>query len=398
MCADRLAVGEAPACVQACPNQAIKIKTVSRSEVVSRNALGDASLIPGAPLSQWTEPSTRYLSASNKAQRLLPVDFTVAKPLHAHWPLVFMLVLTQMALGVFLIGGLVEWLAPAANSFRLTMVNAAAMAFLGLGLNVALLHLGRPLKAYRAMANLRRSWLSREIAGFNAFAGSATLALLIGVVPFLRSRWGDWQLLMTGATVVAGIIAVSCSAMLYIVTGRPLWRSTRTGLLFGGTSVVLGIAGTIFLLGLTSSAFWKPLIGIVGVTGAISSMSELRWPMAVQSATLSIAVLIKLWIEYVSLKQPPSSNEFTSFVLARRLLTREFRSLSTLRLALAGACGVALPLVIAGLCLVTVPNAVTMIVLVGVMLGGVFAGEISERYLFFATATARRMPGAPNQH
>ena len=52
MCSDRLEVGEAPACVQACPTEAIAIKVVSE-----KHALEDAqagTLIPGAPSSAAT--------------------------------------------------------------------------------------------------------------------------------------------------------------------------------------------------------------------------------------------------------------------------------------------------------------------------------------------------------
>jgi len=47
MCSDRLAVGEAPACVQACPNQAIRIQVIDQAQAVQASESG--AFLPGAP-------------------------------------------------------------------------------------------------------------------------------------------------------------------------------------------------------------------------------------------------------------------------------------------------------------------------------------------------------------
>src|SRR6185295_12836904 len=76
MCSSRLAVGEAPACVQACPNEAIRITMVETQPLVSQlRATTDSSpvFLPAAPAPGYTLPTTRYKSA-----KPLPVTLRAA--------------------------------------------------------------------------------------------------------------------------------------------------------------------------------------------------------------------------------------------------------------------------------------------------------------------------------
>jgi hypothetical protein len=89
--------------------------------------------------------------------------------LSTEWPLV---VFTLAA------AGLVSWLTASLGG----AVPTHAPAFLtgaALALGVSTLHLGRKGRAWRALLNLRRSWLSREIALFSVFAGLAAMYLLL---------------------------------------------------------------------------------------------------------------------------------------------------------------------------------------------------------------------------
>src|SRR5256885_310445 len=62
MCHGRLAVGEAPACVQACPSSAISIQILSKDAIRRSTVNPDARLLPGSCSSAYTQPATRYLS------------------------------------------------------------------------------------------------------------------------------------------------------------------------------------------------------------------------------------------------------------------------------------------------------------------------------------------------
>lgn len=83
----------------------------------------------------------------------------------------------------------------AAGAFELQLLPFLTMAFAGMGLSS--LHLGRKLRAWRAVLNFRRSWLSREIVFYSAFVGLAGLSLL-----FPTARW------LTGAAMITGFAAL----------------------------------------------------------------------------------------------------------------------------------------------------------------------------------------------
>ncbi len=222
MCHQRLAEGEAPACVQACPTEAIRIVTVSRTAdpVVpgSTAILGDLSI---------TRPTTRY-TGREIATSALAADREALVPQHAHWPLVFMLVLTQAGIGLLLAG-----VGRPADPSRLTIILTATILF-NAGMVAATLHLGQPLKAWRFFLGLKTSWLSREILAFSLFA---PIPLILSALPHLPD-FPHKELIsfMTGITAVPlGLIAVFTSVMIYQDTGRVSWRLYLTGSRFFGT-------------------------------------------------------------------------------------------------------------------------------------------------------------------
>ncbi|MCG8449073.1 MAG: 4Fe-4S dicluster domain-containing protein, partial [Pirellulales bacterium] len=97
MCHERLSVGEAPACVQSCPNQAIRIRTVQSETVIEESETNQ--FLPAAPEPGITLPTTVYKSEKSLPRNLLPADYFSANRQHSHLALVFMLVLTQLSVG-----------------------------------------------------------------------------------------------------------------------------------------------------------------------------------------------------------------------------------------------------------------------------------------------------------
>jgi len=224
MCHSRLEEGEAPACVQACPTEAISIKIIDTKKVVD-SARSEGEFLAGAPEPSYTVPTTRYVTKREVPMNTEAADQSALKPEHAHLPLVFMLVFTQFSAGFF------------AGNFLLgnsSLARSIAFAAMVVGLGASVLHLGRPLGAWRAFLGLRRSWLSREIVAFGGFSLVAA-AYTFGVLAEFSGP----------LAVITGMFGVLTSVMIYHDTQRAFWYFPISAVRFFGTSFGLGLAGSL---------------------------------------------------------------------------------------------------------------------------------------------------------
>lgn len=387
MCGDRLSVGEAPACVQACPNHAIRISVVDTREI-AENA--EANLfLPGAPEPGLTLPTTLYRTKKPLPANLLPANYYAASPQHAHWPLVFMLVLTQMSVGAFLIDqvlwdvDIVSGSVVALPTRTLHLATAFALGMIGLAASV--FHLGRPWLAYRAILGWRTSWLSREVLAFGGFAFSASLyAVILWAEAMGLAVSASWERALGIVVAMSGLVGVACSTMVYSSTRRIFWNPAYTGLKFLLTCFVLGIP--VVLLIRIAADVWTTTGGTICVPEHARELYPLL--MAAAAGKLFLEVIIFSWLR---------ARTLTPLRRTAVLLTGELAGASTSRFA----CGVVGGLLLPGLLWIgwsrvgeAIPPAA--IAMVGLMLGLNFAGEILERYLFFAAVVAPKMPGAPS--
>lgn len=334
LCHGRLAAGEAPACAQACPTQAIKIVLVTPAASSPYDAV---IRLPADPA--YTRPTTRYVSKNALPSALRPADADTLRPQPAHLPLVVLLVGTQLALGLLF--------SSLATHHSSLVTAAAALFFAALAASVA--HLGQPLRAWRIFLGLRRSWLSREAVLLGAAAPFVALAALLPLLPRMESSLATTAPAFSafighGASVIglsamikAAALALTaagvfCSAMLYIDTRRHFWRPSNT---------FARMVGTVLI---SAAAFIFP-------------------PAA------AVLVTTKLLAERVLLRASPTS---------ARLLAGPLRLLARARLLFgaSAALGLALDQALPGFILFTL-------------------GEILERVLYFRGVDAPKMPGHP---
>ena len=362
MCSNRLAAGEAPACVQACPNEAIRITVVEQRAVAEQFRTPSAAaallnpFLPASPRPAITVPTTRYISSKPLPANLLAGDHVRATPAYAHLPLVFMLVLTQLAVGASvasLFVGPAQWLTLAA-----LVVGAGA-------LGVASLHLGRPLKAWRAFLGWRRSWFSREVIVFGGFVPLAAAAALAAWRMDLPGWLGHW---LAPAAALTGLMGVACSAMIYADTGREYWRAAQCFGKFFGTTILLG-AATALALGHWFASLTQSECVALALILSVTSVAKLGFER-------------RIFLHLVDEETPAP----TPLNKTARLLTGELGLLARVRVALTLVGGVLLPLV-------QLLGRTSSAPLVCAALALCVAGELLERYLFFTAVAPAKMPG-----
>ncbi|MBK1883812.1 dimethyl sulfoxide reductase anchor subunit [Luteolibacter pohnpeiensis] len=258
MCHQRLAVGEAPACVQACPTEAIRIVKVPTKSPLAPDRISlfskNYKLPSGIPNSCVTRPATRYVGR-NLPDRIKAADLSALTPQHAHWPLIFMLTLTQAGIGLLSTSALV-------GKNHSPILAWAGTAIFMAGMAASLFHLGQPLKAWRFFLGLRTSWLSREILAFSMFAPIPVIYSALFLTPDFPFK-DLINLAVSYSVLPVGLLAIFTSVMIYVDTHRISWRIQLTAARFYGTLFTFAAAGILIITPSALSALL--LTGIVSM-------------------------------------------------------------------------------------------------------------------------------------
>ena len=302
LCKPRLDEGMEPACVGACPTHAIRIEKVDVAAWRADPSTGNA---PGLPPVGLTLSTTRISLPENLPPAAASASDWNLRPEHPHWPLVWLTILSQLAVGT-----------SATVSTAPDRVMAAILAVAAL--LGAMLHLGRPAMAWKALRNLRRSWLSREVLLLSIYGGLAVVAVLLPPLAIPAA--------------IVGAAGVFASARLYIVPGRPSWNTPLTVVRFGASALALGpaltghagLAAVGATIGVSATALnWlrlgrgddRPSWGsvqlelrwfrpwtvvrlataLMGIVGALAG-----WPVVLVMALLLVSEVIGRWLFFVT--------------------------------------------------------------------------------------------------
>lgn len=188
------------------------------------------------------------------------------------WSVIFFTVLAGMGQGLFLI--LVRVAADGADPLALAVGGFAATSLMCVGLACSFFHLGHPLRAWRAVAMWRTSWLSREVI---------VLPATIGVVVL----WSFAQLLGWSVASALGVAGVVLCLALWICTGMIYacirflrewahWYTPVNFLLLGWMSGACVFAAYWFsLYGVFGSAGYIELALVTTIAAAIARMASL---------------------------------------------------------------------------------------------------------------------------
>jgi len=203
-CDYRQSDGLSPACVVACPTDALRFDPDGEPSTVDRAGFPETGLRPAIRIvgdRRRTAPEMTAAPGQSAAWRRSETPGW--EGLRSEWSL--WIFTTTAAL-------LVAWFSAAsALEHAVALPIFAAAGILGLG--VSALHLGRITRAWRGILNFRRSWVSREATFFSAFFGAACVLTLVNGGPPGAAPW---------AAAVLGFAALFSMDMVYRVPGQPV--------------------------------------------------------------------------------------------------------------------------------------------------------------------------------
>lgn len=274
----------------------------------------------------------------------------------------------------------------------LLFLLALALLMITVGLLSSLAHLGKPLRAWRAMSQWRSSWLSREgVVSLLTYVPALALGALL--LPNLIASTEDapalpgnaFGIAVCVAAIAGAVLTVVCTAMIYAsLKPIPAWRHALVvpayllfAMLCGSTLLGAGLSG--------SSAIGDAGNGlalVIAATAIATAATKLVYWRGIDRTVLTVTRGDAVGLpgrEISVFERPHTEDNYLTremgFVVARK----HSRKLRAIALVLFGA----LP-VLAALLAGAVPTSAALAFQVAAL--SALAGAFVERWLFFAEA------------
>ena len=247
LCFDQIDQGLPPACVAACPLRVLDYRETTSPLLADQINLWEsppASHPYPLPDYSHTQPrlAIRPHAAMTKAEKKSIANREEIQPRtpsrREDVPLLLFTLLTQLAVGSF---WAMLWMSPdlwASARQQPTFWQLIPYLLIGLclgaGALASLTHLGAKKRAWFALRNLRRSWLSREIL----FLGLFGTGWLVNTLAYAIS--GRSSLAGLALTATLGLGLVYSMAQVYRLKSVPAWNTWRTPARFILSALLLG--------------------------------------------------------------------------------------------------------------------------------------------------------------
>ena len=275
----------------------------------------------------------------------------------------------------------------------LLLLLLLALSMITVGLLSSLAHLGKPLRAWRAVSQWRTSWLSREgVSALLTYVPALALgALLLPSVlastanaPALHGN--AWGIAICVAAIVGAVATIVCTAMIYAsLKPIPAWRHALvvpTYLLFSLLCGSALLAAGLALLGALGAAGGSSLLAVIAMAAVGTGAAKLAYWHGIDNTPLTVTRgdAVGLPDRAISVFERPHTqdNYLTremGFVVARK----HARKLRIVALALFAV----LPLSLSLLAWWWPASAIAALPLAAL---SALAGTLVERWLFFAQA------------
>jgi anaerobic dimethyl sulfoxide reductase subunit C (anchor subunit) len=246
------------------------------------------------------------------------------------WALIAFTILAQMSVGSFVVLGVIHYIATRKSGMEAAdRLSDRALLTIGpvlvLGMLASFAHLGNPLNAPRAVANLGMSWLSREI-----FFG--VLFVIFGGV-FALMQWrkiASFQLrrIIAGVAALIGLALVYSMGMVYMLETQPVWNTFATPVMFFAATFLLGAlaVGAAFV---ATYAYVMRKDPSCAETQCVLLRDAVRWISFVSILVMGVElVVIPLHLAYLANSGVPEA------VTSAALMFGQFGAVFALRLAL----------------------------------------------------------------